>query len=660
MAFEIPPEVAHFVDREEEEAQAFRAIAEWRERSRPFCLALSGLAGAGKTELAFRIARKLREQHSDIEAIPYVDLDDLRREGVVSAGDSLAELLRSLDVGSEWVESSLKARHRQYLTETDGKRLVVIVDNARYGSEVVPLLPASGAAVVIVASQARLVDLEAGAAAELAVEPLDDATAMELLERVSGDERLAADPETAIGLVRLCSGLPAAVRVAGQWLRRHHRRPLPRLLAELTAELQEEGLPVVERVWDVAYGELGPDAALLYRLLAGFPGPSFTDEAATALLGRGTDAADDALEELQNAGLLVRRAGRWRLPELLRAHARRRARRARRDGGEDEDAAGRRRIVGWYLRQVQRADRLAAGERMVLAAETPPLPGTPDVRFADKAEAFRWLESERHALYGCVRLAHASGLDGVAWALCEPLWTHFLDFPHYTDVVEAFGVGLAAAQRAEDVPAIVRMRCQLARPHWEEGEFEEAGRQLEAAVSASRALDASGEHDKLKASVVEFRGMLHQARGDRAAAAADFEAARRMHEAIPNPYGVMLMTYRLGQAVAGLGEDERAAALLEDAHVLARDLRRERMTARTGVALAGVLRRLGQGDRAHTLYMAALESARKRKSAYDEARILGSLAALAEEAGDLAEAQRHRRLADALRRDNGGVTQPYV
>ncbi|MGH3375803.1 MAG: NB-ARC domain-containing protein [Actinoallomurus sp.] len=651
MAFEIPPEDPHFVDREEAQAKAFSAISEWHSRSRPLCLALRGLAGAGKTTLAFRIARKLQEG-SDIEAVPYVDLDDLRSEGVVSATDSLAELLRSLDVGPEWLEGSLKARHRQYLTATAGRRLVVIVDNARYGSEVVPLLPASGASVVIVASQARLVDLEAGAAAELMVEPLDDADAMELLELISEDPRLAADPESAVRLVRLCSGLPAAVRVAGQWLRRHHRRSLPRLLSELTAELQEEGLPVVERVWDAAYVELGPEAALLYRLLAGFPGPSFTDEAATALLGRGEQAADDALEELENAGLLDLRAGRKRLPELLRAHSRRRA---HRDGSEEEAAAGRQRIVTWYLRQAQEADRRVAGDRMVLASEVPPLPDGPDVEFADKAAALRWLESERHALYGCVRLAHASGLDGMAWALCERLWTHFLDFPRYADAVEAFTTGLAAAQRAEDVPAVVRMRCQLARPYWEQGKFAEAERELEGAVNAAKALGTSETDDKLKASVIEFRGLLRQTRGDWVAATADFEISRDMHEAIPNEYGVMLLTYRLGQAVAGLGENERAAVLLEQAHAMAGELRRERMTARTGVALADVLRRFGGRDQARTLYMAALESARKRESTYDQKRILDSLAALAEEAGDPVEAERHRQMAEALRRDNGGL-----
>jgi tetratricopeptide (TPR) repeat protein len=116
---------------------------------------------------------------------------------------------------------------------------------------------------------------------------------------------------------------------------------------------------------------------------------------------------------------------------------------------------------------------------------------------------------------------------------------------------------------------------------------------------------------------VKFCGMLHRARGEWAGAAADFAASRRMHVAIDNEYGVMLQTYRLGQVAAELSELERAAALLEEAHELAAHAggrRRERMTARTGLALARVLGRLGRRAEAEQLYLAALDSARRRGS----------------------------------------------
>lgn len=646
MAYQLPPAVPHFVDRQDERYRALHGVEGWRGRARPLVVAVSGGHGIGKTELAFEIAREMQDRYPD--GVVYIDLNDLRHRGVIEVGDALVHLLDSLEVEPELVGQTFNARCAQYWSQTRGKRLAVVIDNARFGSEVVPLLPASGASMVIVTSQGPLYDLEDGAAVELALGPLEEADAADLLWRVTGDARLAAEPEAFDGMLRLCSGMPEALRVAGHWIRRRHRRPLSRLLAELTSELHEKGLPEVERVWDAAYRSLGPNGALLYRLLAVSPGPSFTPAAAVALLGRGQDAGDEALEELEEAGLLeardVQSTGdeRKRLPDLLRAHARRRA---HEDGDEQELAEARQRIVCWYLRQAQRADRLAAGDRMVLAPRTARLAGTPDVEFAGKAHAHRWLEAERHALYECVRTGYALGADDQAWALCEPLWTHFLEHPHYADALDAFGTGLAAAQRAGDARAVVRMRCQLARPLWEQGSTAEAGRELERAL---RAVESTGDR-KLQASVIEFNGMLHGVLGDWAAAAADFGASLRIHTEIVNPYGVMLLSYRLGQAVAELGEPQRAAELLEQAHASAVELERERMIARTGLALAGVLVGLGRGGEARALCEAALADARQRGSGYDEARVLDVLAAVADEAGDTAEAQTRRAAARAVR-----------
>lgn len=670
MTYELPPGVVHFVNRESEQSRARAAAREWSGGSRPLCLALSGPGGSGKTELAFRIARELRGDYPD--GVLYVDLDDLRRDGAVQVADVLGQLLGSLGVGPDMLGHSFKARCKQYWTQTDGRRLIVVIDNARYGAEVVPLLPSSGTSAVIVASHGPLYDIADGASVDLVLPPLDAADSAELLQRVAADRRLADEPEAAGRIVALCSGLPAALRVAGHWMRRYHRRPLARLAAELTVEFHEKGLPVVEQVWDAAYRALGPNAALLYRLLPEHPGPSFTPESAAALLGLGSDRAEEALEELETAGLLDARDvlgtedGRMRLPELLRAHARRRA---RQDGDETEPAEARRRVVTWFLRQAQRADTFAAGGRLVLAEPVRPIPGAPDApdtALADPAHAgdrqeakaravraARWLHTERHALFASVRIAYSTGLDTQAWALCEPLWTHCLDHPRQADTVEAFRTGVAAAARAGQLPALVRMCCQLARPLWEQGETRAAADQLDRAFTVLNTLDASEQVARLTASAMEFRGMLHAAEGDWAAAAAEFERSREANRAIPNPYGVLLQTYRLGQASAELGELADAALLLAEAREAAVASGRERLTGRIGFAYGRVLRELGRTDEARPLYAAALAAARDRGSDADEVRVLDAFATLAEEDGHPHEAEEHRAAAHAVRVRNG-------
>ncbi|QOV39643.1 hypothetical protein IM697_15355 [Streptomyces ferrugineus] len=669
MVYQIPPEPAHFVDRDGPQDRVLRLVAErqgagTRSAARPLCVAVSGYGGTGKTELSFRLARRVAEHYPD--GVLYVDLDDLRRGGAVEVADVLGDLLRSL--GADWIAPVFGERSRQYWSLTHGKRLVVVIDNARSGTlEVEPLLPASGASLVIVTSHGPLYDLQAGAAVELPLAPLTEADALDLLEKVACDARLAAEPDVTRELLELCGGLPAALHVAGRWLRRHPGRPLPRLLSRLTAELNDQGIPMVERVWDAAYRALSDESARFYRLLAGFPGPSLTLAAADALLGRGADAAEDALDELREAGLLTggeHDDGRVRLPEPLRAHARRRA---EADGDPRERASARRRIVRWYLRQAQRADLVAAGPRLAVAARVPHVPGTHDVLFERDGDsgtragrrAYQWLEAERHALFECVRIAYAAGVaedwgTTEAWALCEPLWTHFLDHPHYADHIDAFRTGVAAAQRGGDVRAVVRLRCQLARPLWEQEDFEAAEEQLTAALDAVRAgLGGSEQERKLAASATEFHGMLRAARGDWAAAAADFEASGAVHTEIRNAYGVTLQTYRLGEALSHLGQLPRAAELLTRARAEFAAGNRARLTARAEFALAGVLARLDRADEARELYRAALEGTRGRGGSRDEARVLDALADLDEREGRDAEAREHRAAAVAARERSG-------
>ncbi|WP_241740764.1 hypothetical protein [Streptomyces sp. L2] len=360
MRVELPPEPAYFADRDEQRERVSRALREWQGRSRPLAVALSGPGGIGKTELAHLIARVHRDPFPG--GVLAVDLDDFRLRGVVDPGDVLAQLLESLGVEPQLVAAPFKARCRQYWNMTADAKLILVVDNARYASEVVPLLPSSGESLVIVTSHGPLHDLEDGAALGLTPPPLEEREATELLGLIVQDPRLAADPEAVRMPARVCDGLPAALHVAGRWVRGHRLRPLSRLIPQLRGELEEKGVPDVERVWDTVYGGLSPQGRLLCRLLPHHPGPAFTVESATALLGLGREACEEGLEELYGAGLLGLRSltragdGRMRLPGPLCGHA---LRRSRQDAAEGEAGEAQTRASRWMVRQAQRADRRA-------------------------------------------------------------------------------------------------------------------------------------------------------------------------------------------------------------------------------------------------------------------------------------------------------------
>ncbi|MCM2413251.1 NB-ARC domain-containing protein [Streptomyces sp. RKAG290] len=651
--FQLPPTRLRFENRLAEQERITRAIDAHVAQAGPLVVALTGMGGIGKTALGFHVARRFTDRYPD--GVLYVDLDDLRRDGAVEISDAVGELLTGLGVSPELLERSLAGRTKQLWTRTRDKRLIVVIDNARYGSEATPLLPASDDSLTIITSQGALYDLDAAAVAEVPVGPLAVEDAVRLLGHFVDDPRLSAEPDALVELARGCGGLPAALQVAGQWVRKYRRRNLSRLVAELTAELRGRGIPVVEAVWDAAYSGLDPEAARLYRLLPELPGPVVEEPAAAALLGCDPCRAGDALEELESAGLLEGRADDWRMHALLRGHAERRARLEDPDG--QERARARRSLCSWYRRQAARADLLAAGPRMTFAELPEPVGADScDIEFPGKTEALRWLESHRLALYGCVRLAFDAGLYEDAWALCEPLWTHFLDHPHYADVMDTFRTGVAAADRTEFLPAMVRMRCQLARPLWEQGLFDEAAEQLRHALNASEALGASPPERKLTASAVEFRGLLKSDLGDWSGAAEDFEVARAIHAEIENAYGVLLQTYLLGKTAVRQGEFQVAVRLLEEAHAMARRQERPRMVSRTGFELGRALRLVGRAEEAYALVSVALDGARARGSVTDEVRVLEELAALAEARGDAETAERHRVTARHIRRQAGGIS----
>ncbi|MFB7232706.1 regulator [Streptomyces fimicarius] len=666
MTTELPPEIAHFVDREDETAQVFAGLEEWTAPNRAFPVVVWGPAGLGRTELAHRIARTWYARTGG--RVLTADLDRFRLRGRLDAGDVLGHLLNSLEV--ETLAARLDDRSRQFWRKTGDEPLILVLDNAKYDSEVAPLLPPSGTAMVILVSRGPLPDLADGTALEIALSSFPESVSLELLGLLVRDRRLAADPAAARELVRLCSGLPAALHTVGAWVRRNPLLPLSRLITELSTQLKEKGISEVESLWDETYTELRPEAALLYRLLAGVPDISLTREAAAALLGLGDEACDDALQELNRAGfldirdLLHRENGRIRLPEWLGDHARRRT---RLDAADDELATAQLRFVRWVLHQGQLADRFAAGPRLTVADDVLEREGAPDallenpeeatdpaVAEARKLRAARWLYEERHTLFACVRLAHARGWDEEAWQLSEPVWTFFLDHPHQTDVSEVFRTANEAAVRAgNSIPAIVRTYSQLARSLWQSGRTDEAADALRHAAAGARMLGDSVRDAKLRASVVEFRGTLNGVRGDWTSAVRDFEESRELHRAIPNPYGEMLLTYRLGEAHLKLGDPQTAAELLSLAHATALAQGRARMTGRTGLALGQALRLVGRTAEARGFVEASLEAARGRKSDLGAAGALDVLAQVADDEGNTVEAEEHRNAAEELRRRHG-------
>ncbi|MEQ4716037.1 tetratricopeptide repeat protein [Nonomuraea sp. B19D2] len=524
----------------------------------PAVAVISGLKGVGKSAISHRWAHQARERFRDGQL--YVDFKALRHRGGAEVGGVLAGFLRALGVHETWIPAELSERAGMYRSLTADMRLLVVVDDAEHAAEVIPLCPASAGSAVVVTSHRRLGELLVAGAKPVTIEPLAEEPGVSLLAGMLGENRVAAEHDQAGELVRLCGGLPIALRVAGARLAQRPAWTIARIAGELMDanqrldRLATEGRAVVEAVFQSAYEGLPEPAARLYRLLGVVPGAGFTLGVARAVLA---DGPEQALELLVDVNLVDEdEPGRYRFHDLVRLHA---ARCGQREEPEQEREAALRRVTDWYVGHVAAADA-ALGSRLRLADHQERLSavGQP---FRTREEALDWLEAERMNVLAIVRAAAAREWDDVVWQIAEALWPLHHDRGHYADWLEANRLGVAAALRIGDPAVEARMRNQLARAHVELGAYDQAHEELR---HARRAALAGGDR-RMEAVVLESLGRAALAQGEPDQATGHFVAALAIHEEAGNARGVGLQSYHLGLAHNQAGRPGEAIAAFERA-----------------------------------------------------------------------------------------------
>ncbi|MFI6323752.1 hypothetical protein ACIBG8_39925 [Nonomuraea sp. NPDC050556] len=283
-----------------------------------------------------------------------------------------------------------------------GRRLLLLLDNAESAAQVRPLLPGAPGCAVLVTSRARLAEL--GRAVDLEV--LDPREALDLLARVAGEERVAAERGAAMDLVAACGFLPLAIRIAGSRLAARRGWPIAvmgerladerRRLAELSV-----GDLGVEASFSLGFDQLTEAQARAFVLLAGSDAADLPAPAAAAVLDMDLLDAEDLCESLVDLSLLESPSpGRYRYHDLLKVFARSR-------GEAPLD-----RLADFLVASARNAFVAINDDESIIAAlgatESDGLP------FTDPAEAMDWLLVEAGLLHTTVRQLAEAGLPGVA------------------------------------------------------------------------------------------------------------------------------------------------------------------------------------------------------------------------------------------------------
>src|SRR5277367_2734573 len=101
--------------------------------------AIGGTAGVGKTALAVHWAHQVADQFPDGQL--YVNLRGYDPAEQVAAADALAGFLRALGLPGPEIPPAAEERAACYRSVLAGRRILVVLDNARDADQVRPLLP---------------------------------------------------------------------------------------------------------------------------------------------------------------------------------------------------------------------------------------------------------------------------------------------------------------------------------------------------------------------------------------------------------------------------------------------------------------------------------------------------------------------------------------
>lgn len=441
--------------------------------------AIAGTAGIGKTALATWWGHQASGRFPDGQL--FVNLRGFDPSGEpVSPNAALYGFLTALGQRPEKIPQSLEDRAALYRSLTAGRRILIVLDNARDVQQVRHLLPATSGCQAVVTSRNRLTGLVAEQGAHsIALDVLAEDAAVCLLESRLKTVRSTVDFASVEALSERCARLPLALVVAAARAASTDASveamvdDLEGPGSRLDALSTDDPLTTVRSVFSWSYDALDAPSRSMFQVLGLHPGTDISHAAAASLGETDLHEAQRTLERLAAASLVTNSStGQYAFHDLLRSYAA--------EVGHSELSDARRngaicRLLDHYVQTAARARRLLAPHRPRLDISAPAV-GVTTAEIAEPKQAAEWLEAEYANILDAIQLGAEKGFWGQTCQLAELVSSYLDAHGLWTELVQISSVALEAARELDDPAAEALAYRRLGSAHALLGE---EGRALE-------------------------------------------------------------------------------------------------------------------------------------------------------------------------------------
>jgi hypothetical protein len=221
-----------------------------------------------------------------------------------SSTAAIRSIVDALGASAHSVPEDPLAQAAFYRSLVAGRRVLIVLDNARDVEQVRPLLPGSTGPMVVITSRNELTGLVAIEGAQpIRLALMDRSESRQLIIGHLGVGPVTHQADAVAELIELCGRLPLALSIVAA--RAATRPDIP--LSELVTQLRSARLDVLSTgeaagdlraIFSYSYGQLGPTAARMFRSIGLHPGPDISVDAAASLARIPRDQAGRLLEQL--------------------------------------------------------------------------------------------------------------------------------------------------------------------------------------------------------------------------------------------------------------------------------------------------------------------------------------------------------------------------